>query len=158
MQHLVDNIQSLNSNQLNELLIALARVMDARACVYVIDVMKAQKVNLSQSALNALRIIERDRGVHVKNVHVVPVPDRATLDPVRRIHKVLKGKRMSERSSLAKEHVDAAIAWVRAQPHVDARSSARARMNVAKSLANHMNISLEVARGVVALLKRKGKI
>jgi hypothetical protein len=102
----------------------------------------------------AMKRVESDRG-HTPSVFQVPAPTTRTLQPARRVHKIMKGVRLSERNREASAHVEAAKQWVaESNESIDARSSASAHIKTAKVLAKHLNIDLETARGVVTSLKR----
>jgi hypothetical protein len=154
LQTMLDTVDTLSNDQLPDLFCSVAAYKDAAAVVHVYDKLKDRKIPVSPVMWEALKTVESDR--HRTSVFTVPVPAVRTLDPARRVHKICKGGRMSDRNKEAASHIGPAKQWVLAQApgSVDARSSASARMKTARALSKHLNIDLETARGVLTTLKR----
>lgn len=151
LQTQIDSVSSLGTSQLQDLFCAVGVYKDAAAIVYLYDIVKSKGVNASM--WETLKRLEKDRGT-TPSTFTVPIPMTRTLQPARRIHKICKGARLSDRNKDAASHIEAAKQWVVTSENVDARSSASARMKTAKALAKHLNIDLEVSRGLVTSLKR----
>ncbi|KAG5181777.1 hypothetical protein JKP88DRAFT_161917 [Tribonema minus] len=153
----LDGITDLSDTDVVQLLIDICDIRDARAVVYVYDKMRARRIPLSEQIKQAMRRVEADRG---RTPFTLSVPANLAphLQPSRRIHKTCKGWRIAARNSDASSHVLRAQEWVSTQPagSLDVRSSAAARMHVAKRLARELHVPLETARGIVTSLKRTG--
>lgn len=162
LQARLDAAAGLGPEGLARLLEDVCAAKDARAAVYVYDLWKARapsgQAGVPDRLTRALRAVESDRGGTPWALSVPQDPTGARrLDPARRIHKICKGWRLSERNGAAAEHLQRASAWVAGLPSKpDARSSAGARIHVAKLLRAELGVSPEVARGVVTSLKRRG--
>jgi hypothetical protein len=156
IQTQLDRASVLSDVDLCDLLVAVAAANDAPATVYVYDIVKGRGLEITDRLKRALRGIEADRG-RTAPKFTIPFSARRTLDPARRVHKICKGWRVSERNTEAAAYLEAATAWVQRQPPgtVDARSSAGARINIAKQLRTVLGVNLETARGVVTSLKRR---
>lgn len=154
IQERLDAVATLSEDDANALLQHVARALDAPACVYVFDSIKSRRMSVHVESMRALERVEKDRGRACPTYRVARAPG-AHLTAERRIHKICKGKRLSERNDAAKQHLEAAAAFVR-ENRLEARSSAAARMACAKAIAKHLGINKETARGVVTSLKRRG--
>jgi hypothetical protein len=157
LQVRIDDVESLADVEAVQLLIDVCATRDARATVYVYDVVRTRGITLTGTIKDAMRRVEADRGRTPFSVSVPPnmAPH---LEPARRVHKICKGWRVSERNTEAAQHLIRAQAWLALQPvgSVDTRTSAGARIRVARLLARELHVTVETARGVVTSLKRKG--
>jgi len=156
LQGRVDAVDCLNDTEMSILLMHIVNENEVAAAVYVYDKFQARGLRLSDDHRAAFKRLDGGRTAGALRVPYNAAPH---LEPSRRIHKICKGWRLSERNDRARKHIDEAIMWVREQQgrgvQVDARSSAGARMRVARQLASFLNINIEVARGIVTTLKRK---
>ncbi len=105
-----------------------------------------------------MAVLENDcRNKRTVQAHSIPQQTKRTLSAERRIHKICKGPRLSRRNEDAKEHLEAAKEWLRSNGGaLDARSSAKARLNAAATLSRALSISRDTARGLVTSLKKRG--
>ena len=90
----------------------------------------------------------------------VPAKTGRSLAPARRLHKIMKGRRLSARSDAAKSVLAPATQWVAAERAKGRKfngvTTAKARISLAKELRAALSLpSLEVARGLVTKLKQK---
>lgn len=157
IQSRVDAVASLSDTEVVQLLLDVCATRDARATVYVYDVICGRGIALTDVMKNALKRVEADRG-HTPFSVRVPTNTSPHLEPARRVHKICKGWRVSQRNSDAAQHLTRAQAWLQSLPagSIDARSTAGARIRVARRLARELQVPLETARGVVTSLKRRG--
>ena len=116
------------------------------------------------AAVSRLHTRHRKRADRRRGTLLTPLTTTRRLDPARRLHKICKGRRMSQRASGAQLYVAAAVAFLAAEraagrgDRVSAAFVARGkgRIACAKRLKSVLKIeSLETARGLVTTLKRK---
>ncbi len=153
IQSKLNHISTLNNGELLILFSVVCLSKDAAATVYVYDVVKCRNIELNERLWQLLETVEKDRGKTPAS-YTVPAPQGKTLTPSRRIHKICKGPRMSQRSADSKVHLEAAKLWVAEQPEGSLDASGGGRFKVAKRLAAHLKIDMNTARGVVTALKR----
>jgi hypothetical protein len=144
------------------LLLDLAAAAECAAVIAVWDGLKARSVAPSDSAWTALdKLHSRGKGkIPAGRLTVASSSSGGrTLAPGRRLHKIMKGRRLSARSDAAKSAMGPAVAWVaaeRAKGRTFSVTSAKGRISLAKELRTALRLpSLEVARGVVTKLKQK---
>ena len=97
---------------------------------------------------------------------VVPAPKGKALQPARRLHKICKGRRLSQRSNQALTVFEPAVKWVETQRAMGAASphasylngQGAARHKLAQVLAAALCVLKETARGVVTKLKQRKKL
>lgn len=147
----------------DELLPQLAALGECEAVIALWDGLKAQDIVPSRTTWAALE------SLHRRGKGKIP---RGTLDvrqgvsrgralaPGRRLHKIMKGRRLSARSDAALQYIGPATAWVVAERQkgrsLSCGKSAKGRIALAKRLRDDLSLpSLEVARGVVTKLKQK---
>ena len=146
-----------------QLLIAVCERDDSAAAVHLYDQITSAGLPVSTEAMAALAGVERRRRSCSQPL-ALPSRESAarTLAPLRRIHKICKGVRAKRNNAGAAHHLDAARAWIaceRAQGReCDARSSAKARISVAKQLAAELNVDLRTARALVTNLKQRREL
>lgn len=148
----------------DELLPQLAALGECKAVIAIWDELKSKRVVPSESAWAALETLH-SRGKGKIPVGSLTVPRRdargkRTLAPGRRLHKIMKGRRMAARSESALQFVEPAAAWVAAERakgrQLESAKGSKARIALAKELQAELNLpSLEVARGVVTKLKQR---
>jgi hypothetical protein len=153
IQSKLNHISTLNNGELLVLFSVVCLSKDAAATVYVYDVVKCRGIELNERLWRLLETVEKDRGKTPAS-YTVPVSKGKTLTPSRRIHKICKGPRMSQRNTDSKVHLDAARLWVAEQAEGSLNASGSGRFKVAKQLAAHLQIDMNTARGVVTSLKR----
>ena len=145
-----------------ELLQELAALGECEAVIAVWDGLKSKRVVPSESAWAALeRLHSRGKGKIALGTLVVPraTNGRRALAPARRLHKIIKGRRMAARSASALQFIEPAAAWVVAERakgrELKDVKGCKARISLAKELRAALGLpSLEVARGVVTKLKQ----
>ena len=145
------------------LLLDLAAAAECAAVIAVWDGLKARSVAPCDSAWTALdKLHSRGKGkIPAGRLTVASSSSSGgrTLAPGRRLHKIMKGRRLSARSDAAKSAMGPAVAWVsaeRAKGRTFSVTSAKGRISLAKELRTALRLpSLEVARGVVTKLKQK---
>lgn len=147
----IDNCQTLRADQLDKLLQEVAGTGDARATVYIYDIMKAKGYKVTPAGWNALKILEGKRSDKI--IYRVPPSTARTLTPSRRIHKICKGVRLHDRSEAAKDIMPAAIDWLHRNRAAVEKMD---RISAAKMLMKEVGVSLECARGAITKLKQKG--
>lgn len=148
-----------------ELLPELVALGECEAVIAVWDELKSKCIVPSESAWAALERLHSHAGKDKIAAGSLAVPQsarngRRTLAPGRRLHKIMKGRRMSARSESALEFVGPATAWVATERakgrELKSVKGCKARISLAKELQAALNLpSLEVARGVVTKLKQK---
>ena len=147
--------------ELEELLVRLAEACECTALIAVWDRAKARKLAPSEAvwaAVGRLHDLGKKR-IPAGNL-VVPAPKGKALQPARRLHKILKGRRLSQRSESASQALGPAVAWVKAERERGREfggvKSARERINLAKELRTALGLTgLEQGRGLVTKLKQK---
>ena len=145
------------------LLAELAAQGESVAVVAVWDALKARSVVPSEASWAALdRLHSRGKGkVPAGRLAVPPKAGGGrALAPGRRLHKIMKGRRLSARSDAAKSVLVPATTWVAAERangrKFNGVTTAKARISLAKELRSVLGLpSLEVARGLVTKLKQK---
>lgn len=135
------------SSTMNMLLTSVANQRDAAAAVYIYDKMKEMKIPVDEISWIALNKLEKSKH---QSIYVVPVTDKKTLHPSRRIHKICKGPRLHARSEAAKEVLSEAKEWLKT---VNPEFYSYHRIKKAKIIAEALQIPLETARGVVTKLR-----
>ena len=145
------------------LLVELAAQGECAAVIAVWDALKANGVAPNEAAWAALDRLH-SRGKGKIPVGRLTVPFKAggarALAPGRRLHKIMKGRRLSARSDAAKSVLGPATQWVAAERAKGRKfngvTTAKARISLAKELRAALSLpSLEVARGLVTKLKQK---
>ena len=142
------------------LLAALAGAGETTALVAVYDAAKGRGVALDEPTWRALQQLhDKGKGRVPAGGLRVPAKTGRSLAPARRLHKIMKGRRLGHRSDAAKGVFVPAMAWVASQRQEGRRfggvKSARERIALAKELRAELSVTLEVARGVVTKLKQK---
>ena len=145
------------------LLSELAAQGECEAMIAVWDGLKAQRIVPSKAAWAALeRLHSRGKGRIPRGTLVVrsATSGSRALAPGRRLHKIMKGRRVSARSDAALPFMGPAVAWVAAERaqgrQLRCGKGAKARISLAKRLLADLSLpSLEVARAVVTKLKQK---
>jgi hypothetical protein len=144
--------------ELNELLRCCVSHRDARATVHVFHLLGSGSIDAA--SWDALKTLEQER-TH-REVFAVPVPARAQLAPLRRIHKICKGPRLHERSEMAKRVMPRVMEWLEARVGSGRKAMSNAqrlcgkrRRAQADALAKELGLRATCARGVVTKLKQK---
>ncbi len=139
-----------SSSTFNLLLQKLASNGETGGVIAIWDHMKDNNILVNDTALKAMKKLH-DRG---SDGTFIIDTGKCALKPSRRLHKIFKGKRLSDRNKEAKQYVLAALDLI-SNNKIDTKLP---RIALAKSLAKTLNIKLEVARGLVTTLKRKKAI
>jgi hypothetical protein len=142
--------EDLDVDNLNSLLQDLANRLETDALVRVWDTRGNTAIRpATWQAMEQLHTLGKGK---IPGGTIHPESDRRRLAPARRLHKILKGKRVSARSTAAKDHVSVAVEYIRAHP----KSLANVHRSVqAKVLKKALQIDLETARGLITKLKQK---
>ena len=151
---------------LNQLVIDLAGVRETEALIRVWDAMGGSKgaEERTWQAVEGLHSLGKDK--IPRGTLALPVLHKRTLEPARRLHKICKGRRLSQRSDQALTVFEPAVKWVETQRAMGAASphasylngQGAARHKLAQVLAAALCVPKETARGVVTKLKQRKKL
>ena len=96
LQTELNNINALNDiNKLNDLLKKCANLYQLEAVVYIFDYMKQHKYNPDNNTYKILDTLHSKKTQDKSNL-IVPKGSKKTLQPKRRIHKIMKGYNYSQ--------------------------------------------------------------
>lgn len=145
-------------SDLNALAIDLAGAGETGALIAVWDAMKGSK-GASPAAWTAVeRLHARGKGkIPSGSLRLSEHGEPQRMAPARRLHKICKGRRLSDRAVDSEEILPRGLLWVADQKAagVALDASGGKRMLIAKQLRTALGIDLETARGLVTKLKRK---
>lgn len=136
--------------ELNNLLQDLARNKETDALVRIWDIRGTRPEIYPETWRLLENLHNLGKGKIPVGTIIMPV-DRARLSAPRRLHKIVKGKIISERSEAAKQHIDTAIEYIKSHPELKGKD----RSDQVKSLRDGLNVKVDVARGLVTKLKQK---
>ena len=150
----------LNKKELNHLVRDLADARETAALVRVWDILhQLGKEAVEEATWRSVNSLHNLGKGHIpKGELVLPTLLAKTLQPARRLHKIVKGRSVAARNVLAKEHLDAAINWLTKQQTSGREISAeggKARRVLAKELAKALEINTKIALALVTKLKQK---
>jgi len=137
--------------ELNMLLRDLASSKETDALIRIWDIRGTYKIE--PETMTAIEILhDMGKGRIPQGTIIIP-SDRTRLAPARRLHKICKGKILHERSQAALEHIDDAMKYVSNNP----RYLSFDRGMQIKELKKNLNVSNDIARGLVTKIKQKSK-
>jgi hypothetical protein len=163
LQGRVDNAldgrpRRVGDGPLNELAQSLADACETAALVRVWDALGGSQGATPATWSAVERLHSRGKGRVPDGSIRLPAAATRALAPMRRLHKICKGRRLSVRSVSADAHLARALDWVAAQ-HAAGRTlnatGGRPRSELAAELQVALRIDKEAARGLVTKLKRK---
>jgi hypothetical protein len=140
---------AMASSDLNTLLQDLANNKETDALVRVWDTRGTTPITLDTwTAIEKLHNLGKGR-IPVGTI-IMPA-DRTRLPAPRRLHKIIKGRIISARSDAAKEHLPAAMEYVRTHSELNGLH----RSMQAKALQKALSVNMDTARGLVTKLRCK---
>lgn len=135
--------------ELNDLLSTLAHMKETDALIRVWDTRGRQPIyNGTWHAIEQLH--DLGKGKIPRGTILLPA-DRTRLAPARRLHKIVKGRIIHNRSEAAKPHMDSARRYVQDHPEYCKLK----RHEQVKFLRTGLGVSNDAARGLVTKLKQK---
>ena len=145
-------------SDLNALAIELADAGETAALIAIWDELKGSK-GASRATWSAVeKLHARGKGnIPSGTLRLSEFREPQKMAPPRRLHKICKGRRMSDRAVDSEEILPRGLLWV-AEQKAEGKSldaSGGKRIKIAKQLQKALGLDLETARGLVTKLKRK---
>ena len=153
---LQDNINALLSSQKNitmvEYILLMKKCVDAlefKAAVFVYDHILSNKLKPSKDIYG---LLDKLHSKTLKNNDSIIIPSTGrTLDPRRRIHKIMKGYNYSDNYTSALHHLDKVKSYLHSAKDVP---SIENKNKLAKYISVRCNICIKDAKYIVTNLKR----
>ena len=149
----INDIKNLNTiSDYNNIFTDIVKYNDMACLVYVYDNLKSKGIkpnDISYKIINKLH----DKKIPDKKVFNIPFSNKKTLQPRRRIHKIMKGyntKQNYHKAMINKPNVEKYILDNKINIFQD-------RINNAKQISKECNISFNDARYIITSLKKSKK-
>ena len=140
---------SLNIHQYNDLLISVTNINEFAATVYIYDDILKNKIKPNEKTY---KIIEKLHSKTLPENNYLVVPShKNSLKPRRRIHKIIKGHKYTDKYKNALHYLDISKKYLLNNKKICTHSN---KIFIAKQISKNCNISLENARFIVTKLKR----
>ena len=149
LQEIINNINNkkLTINEYNKILSIASSKYEMSSIVFIYEHMKNNNIELNEESY---KIINRLHSKTVKenDTIILPFDDKKRLEPRRRIHKIMKGKLMSEKYSDAKQYID------KVQELIKNYNYDGDKIKLAKFISKGINVDIKFAKVIVTVLKR----
>tara|TARA_B100000795_G_C22639044_1_gene375713 strand:- start:153 stop:692 length:540 start_codon:yes stop_codon:yes gene_type:complete len=157
MDTLQNNINTLYNSetklglgQYNDLLRQCVQQREMAATVFVYDHMLTQKIKPSKESFQIIETLHSKTIPESKNISL-KFTLKKSLQPRRRIHKIIKGYNYSDNYQRALLHLDKAKVYLNSNPTL---KTLKNRHTLAKKISKNCQISVRDARYIVTNLKR----
>mmetsp|Transcript_17357 Transcript_17357/g.34566 ORF Transcript_17357/g.34566 Transcript_17357/m.34566 type:complete len:183 (+) Transcript_17357:91-639(+) len=147
----------------NEMIGRLELAGQTHAIIVVWDAMGGKNYASSKTWVAIERLHSRGKGrIPAGNLILPEWHTVSRMAPERRLHKICKGRVLSQRSSKASDFIEPALLWLRQQRDIgqeiklsSGRGTNRSRFQLIRQLQTALNIDKDTARGLVTKLKQK---
>ena len=140
----------VDRNDYHDLLRKCTMMKECAASVYVYDKMKEKGIQPNNETYQILDPLHRKDLIESNQLHV-PITKMRTLQPKRRIHKIMKGYTTKNNYSKALEHKQTVIDFLNKHPDIKHNPK---RHWVAKQISKNCNLDVRTVRYIVTHLKR----
>jgi pentatricopeptide repeat protein len=154
LQNKIDNINNLSTViTINNLLDIVTKNKEFATCVYVYDYMLKKSIKPNEETF---KFIDRlhSKTVSDNNSIRIPPSTKRTLQPRRRIHKIMKGYNYSDKYSEAKEYLCQVIDLFKKND----KCQYLHKDKLAKLLSKDLNVNISLAKTIVTVLKRNNML
>lgn len=148
-QEEIDNIDNYDQlYQFNNLLEKLTKLSDLTAIVYVYDKLKAQINSIPDSTFIIISQVHHKNQPNNNKLRI-PISNKKTLKPLRRIHKIVKGYQTRKNYNKALEHTEKVKNIM-----INISKPPNQRHKLAKEIQKQINIPIKDILYIITHLKR----
>jgi len=149
LQEQIDNInkKTLNIDEYNALLSLCVSNFEMAALVFVYDHMVEKKIKPNEKTFNIINKLHSKTIKENSNI-ILPLNHKKQLQPRRRIHKIMKGKLVSEEYSKIKQ-LEPEIKEIIKNYNYDGN-----KIKLAKFISENTNYDMKFSKLIVTFLKR----